>query len=50
MAKKKTKTKIIYRTKKPVEPSFEKKKEELKKEMKELDQGIVEVLDDDEKK
>jgi len=36
MAKKKTKTKIIYRTKKPVEPSFEKKKEELKKEIKEL--------------
>ena len=36
MAKKKTKTKIIYRTKKPVEPSFDKKKEELKKEIKEL--------------
>jgi len=36
MAKKKHKTKIIYRTKKPVEPSFDKKKEELKKEIKEL--------------
>ena len=36
MAKKKHKTKIIYRTKKPVEPSFEKKKEELKKEIEEL--------------
>ena len=36
MAKKKHKTKIIYRTKKPVEPSFDKKKEELKKEIEEL--------------
>jgi len=36
MAKKKPKVKIIYRTKKPVEPSFEKKKEELKKEIENL--------------